>query len=115
MAINYQNVPTTTIPRDFRKLEKETSNLYESIAIISKRANQISAQMKEQLHAKLNEFNNDSDTLEEVFENREQIEISMFYERLPKSTLIATEEFLNEKVYHKNPEKEKRFAEGGTI
>jgi DNA-directed RNA polymerase subunit K/omega len=98
-----------------RKLEKETSNLYESIAIISKRANQISAQMKEELHAKLNEFNNDSDTLEEVFENREQIEISMFYERLPKSTLIATEEFLNEKVYHKNPEKEKRFAEGGTI
>ena len=115
MAINYQNVPNTTIPRDFRKLEKETANLYESIAIISKRANQIGAQMKEELHAKLNEFNNDSDTLEEVFENREQIEISMFYERFPKPTLIATEEFLNEKIYHKNPEKEKRIAEGGTI
>ncbi|MFY8021386.1 MAG: DNA-directed RNA polymerase subunit omega [Bacteroidia bacterium] len=115
MAINYQNVPSTTIPRDFRKLEKETKNLYESIAIISKRANQISAQMKEELHAKLNEFNNDSDTLEEVFENREQIEISMHYERLPKATLIATEEFLAEKVYFRNPEKEKRFAEGFNI
>ncbi|GAB1447432.1 MAG: DNA-directed RNA polymerase subunit omega [Bacteroidetes bacterium] len=115
MAINYQNVPNTTVPRDFRKLEKETGNLYESIAIISKRANQIAASMKEELHGKLNEFNNDSDTLEEVFENREQIEISMHYERLPKPTLIATEEFLSEKVYHRNPEKEKRFAEGSSI
>jgi DNA-directed RNA polymerase subunit K/omega len=79
---------------------------------MSKRANQLAAQMKEELHSKLDEFNNDSDTLEEIFENREQIEISMAYERLPKPTLIATEEFLNEKVYHRNPEKEKRLAEG---
>lgn len=112
MANNYQNIPSTTIARDFKTLEKETGNLYESIAIISKRANQIAAQMKEELHSKLDEFNNDSDTLEEVFENREQIEISMAYERLPKPTLIATEEFLGEKVYHRNPEKEKRLAEG---
>ncbi len=112
MANNYQNITNTTIARDFKALEKGTDNIYESIAIISKRANQISAQLKEELHAKLDEFNNDSDTLEEVFENREQIEISMAYERLPKPTLIATEEFLAGKVYHRNPEREKRLAEG---
>jgi DNA-directed RNA polymerase subunit K/omega len=108
---NYQNVPSTTIARDLRKLEKGTDNIYESIAIISKRANQISAQLKEELHSKLDEFNNDSDTLEEVFENREQIEISMHYERLPKATLIATQEYLDDKIHFRNPDKEKRLAE----
>jgi DNA-directed RNA polymerase subunit K/omega len=106
--INYQNVPQTTVVRDLRKIDEKTENLYESLAIISKRANQIAAQMKEELHSKLQEFTNDSDTLEEVFENREQIEISSYYERLPKPTLIAVEEFLNGKVYHRNPEKETR-------
>ena len=106
--INYQNVPQTTVVRDLRRIDEKTENLYESLAIISKRANQIAAQMKEELHSKLQEFNNDSDTLEEVFENREQIEISSYYERLPKPTLIAVEEFLNGKVYHRNPEKETR-------
>ncbi len=94
-----------------RKLEKGTDNIYESIAIISKRANQISAQLKEELHGKLDEFNNDSDTLEEVFENREQIEISMHYERLPKATLIATQEYLDDKIHFRNPEKDRRLAE----
>lgn len=107
-TINYQNVPQTTVVRDLRKIDEKTENLYESLAIISKRANQIAAQMKEELHSKLQEFTNDSDTLEEVFENREQIEISSYYERLPKPTLIAVEEFLNGKVYHRNPEKETR-------
>ncbi len=107
-TINYQNVPTTTVVRDLRKLDEKTENIYEAIAIVSKRANQIAAQMKEELHSKLQEFTNDSDTLEEVFENREQIEISSFYERLPKPTLIAAEEFLTGKVYHRNPEKELR-------
>lgn len=106
--INYQNVPQTTVVRDLRKIDEKTENLYESLAIIAKRANQIAAQMKEELHSKLQEFTNDSDTLEEVFENREQIEISSYYERLPKPTLIAVEEFLNGKVYHRNPEKETR-------
>jgi DNA-directed RNA polymerase subunit K/omega len=78
------------------------------LAIISKRANQISAQMKEELHSKLQEFNNDSDTLEEVFENREQIEISSYYERLPKAVNIAMEEFLNDKIYFRNPAKENK-------
>lgn len=106
--INYQNVPQTTVVRDLRKFDEKTENLYEAIAIVSKRANQIAAQMKEELHNKLQEFTNDSDTLEEVFENREQIEISSYYERLPKPTLIAAEEFLAGKIYHRNPEKEIR-------
>lgn len=106
--INYQNVPQTTVVRDLRKFDEKTENLYEAIAIVSKRANQIAAQMKEELHNKLQEFTNDSDTLEEVFENREQIEISSYYERLPKPTLIAAEEFLAGKVYFRNPEKENR-------
>jgi DNA-directed RNA polymerase subunit K/omega len=107
-TINYQNVPTTTVVRDLRKLDEKTENMYETLAIISKRANQISAQVKEELHNKLQEFNNDSDTLEEVFENREQIEISSYYERLPKASLIAIDEYLNGKIYHRNPEKESR-------
>jgi DNA-directed RNA polymerase subunit K/omega len=107
---NFTGTPTTTVVRDLRKFDKETGNIYEALAIISKRANQISAQMKEELHSKLQEFSNDSDTLEEVFENREQIEISSYYERLPKPTLIAVEEFLNEKIYHRNPIKENRNA-----
>ncbi|MFN9581840.1 MAG: DNA-directed RNA polymerase subunit omega, partial [Bacteroidota bacterium] len=94
LSKDHQNAPTTTVVRDLKKLEDKTGNIYESIAIVSKRANQIAANMKEELHNKLQEFANDSDTLEEVFENREQIEISSYYERLPKATLIATEEFL---------------------
>ncbi|MFN4083267.1 MAG: DNA-directed RNA polymerase subunit omega [Bacteroidia bacterium] len=102
MAINnYQNVPTSIVPRDIRKMEEKTHNIYESIVIMSKRANQISAQMKEELQNKLQGFDNESDTLEEVFENREQIEISMQYEKMPKATLLATEEFLEDKIYFK--------------
>ncbi len=103
---NLQNVAGTTIPRDLPKLETETHNLYESIAIIAKRANQIGIQLKEELHGKLAEFATESDNLEEVFENREQIEIATFYEQLPKPTLIATQEFLEGKVYFRNPAKE---------
>ncbi len=108
---NYNNVPSSTVVRDVRKIDEPTGNTYESLAIISKRANQIAAQMKEELHGKLQEFSNDSDTLEEVFENREQIEISSYYERLPKPVNIAAEEFLNGKLYFRNPEKEKRLNE----
>lgn len=98
-----KNVTTTTIPRDLRSMEEATGNLYESIVIISKRANQIAAQTKEEIHTKIASFHHDSDTLEEVFENREQIEMSMTYERQPKPTLVAIEEFLDNKVYHRNP------------
>ncbi len=103
---NKPSVPTSTITRDLRELDKETGNIYESIVVIAKRANQISNNMKEELHAKLAEFASSNDNLEEVFENREQIEISKHYERLPKPTLIAVDEFINDKVYHRNPNKE---------
>lgn len=106
--INYNNIPSTTVVRDVRKIDSPTGNIYESLAIISKRANQIAAQMKEELHNKLQEFSNDSDTLEEVFENREQIEISSYYERLPKPVNIAMEEFLGDKIYFRNPSKENK-------
>lgn len=79
-----------------------------SLVIIAKRANQISNNMKEELHGKLAEFASSNDNLEEVFENREQIEISKHYERLPKPTLIAMDEFLNDKVYSRNPSKEQQ-------
>jgi len=98
--------PTSTITRDVRELDKTTDNIYESIVIISKRANQISNNLKEELHGKLAEFASSNDNLEEVFENREQIEISKHYERMPKPTLIAVDEFLNDKIYFRNPSKE---------
>ena len=99
-------VPNTTVTRDLRDLDKKTDNLYESIVIISKRANQIAVDMKEELNSKLAEFATTNDNLEEVFENREQIEISKHYERMPKPTLIAVDEFLNDKIYFRNPSKE---------
>src|SRR5690606_39704628 len=94
-----KNIPNSTITRDLRQIDEKTGNIYESIVVISKRANQIAADMKEELNAKLAEFASTNDNLEEVFENREQIEISKYYERLPKPTLIAIDEILNDKVY----------------
>src|SRR5437868_15127532 len=101
--MNSNQNPNEVIPRDLRRLEKRTGNIYESIVIIGKRANQISAMQKEELHGKLAEFAPSTDNLEEVFENREQIEISTFYEKLPKTTIVATEEYSEGKVYHRNP------------
>ncbi|AFD05196.1 DNA-directed RNA polymerase subunit omega [Solitalea canadensis] len=100
------NVPNSTVTRDVRMLDKETDNIYESVVVIAKRANQIASALKEELGNKLSEFATSNDNLEEVFENREQIEISKHYERLPKPTLIATQEFLENKVYFRNPTKE---------
>ena len=99
-------IPNSTVTRDVRELDKTTDNIYESIAIISKRANQIASNLKEELHGKLAEFASSNDNLEEVFENREQIEISKHYERMPKPSLIAVDEFLHNKVYYRNPSKE---------
>jgi DNA-directed RNA polymerase subunit K/omega len=96
----------TTTTRDLRNFDGETGNLYESIAIISKRANQISSEIKEELTNKLAEFASSTDNLEEIFENREQIEISKFYERLPKPSLIAIQEFFDKKIYYRNPSAE---------
>jgi len=97
------NADLTTTTRDLREIDSKTGNLYESIAIISKRANQISSEMKEELTNKLAEFASNTDNLEEIFENREQIEISKYYERLPKPSLIAINEFMEDKIYHRNP------------
>jgi DNA-directed RNA polymerase subunit K/omega len=105
---NTQGVPSSTVTRDVRQLDQSTGNLYESLVVIAKRSNQISANLKEELHNKLSEFASSNDNLEEVFENREQIEISKHYERMPKPTLIAIDEFLNGKVYHRNPSKEQK-------
>ena len=101
------NAHTNTITRDMIKLCDQTGNVYETVAIIAKRANQISVEMKQDLEKKLQEFASVNDNLEEVFENREQIEISRYYEKLPKPTLIAAKEFEDGKVYFRNPAKEK--------
>lgn len=100
------NAPTNTVTRNIMDLCDETGNIYESVAIIGKRANQISVDIKNELSKKLQEFASVNDSLDEVFENREQIEISRYYEKLPKPTLIATQEFIEGKVYFRNPAKE---------
>ena len=99
------NAPSNT--RDMMDLCADTGNIYETVAIIGKRANQISVEMKNDLSKKLQEFASYNDNLEEVFENREQIEISRYYEKLPKPTLIAAQEYEEGKVYFRNPAKEK--------
>ena len=105
------NAPTNTVTRDIMDLCDETGNIYESVAIIGKRANQISLDIKNELSKKLQEFASVSDNLDEVFENLEQIEISRFYEKLPKPSLIATQEFVEGKIYFRNPLKEKDTIE----
>jgi len=94
-------VQSSVITRDLDKIAEQTGNVYESVVVISKRARQIAVNIKEELNNKLAEFATTVDNLEEVFENREQIEISKFYERLPKPTTTATEEFLAGKLSHR--------------
>ena len=101
------NAPTNTVTRNLMELCEDTGNIYETVSIIGKRANQIAAEMKNDLSKKLQEFASYNDNHEEVFENREQIEISRYYEKLPKPTLIATQEYQEGKVYYRNPAKEK--------
>ncbi|MGK7397886.1 MAG: DNA-directed RNA polymerase subunit omega [Candidatus Cyclobacteriaceae bacterium M3_2C_046] len=100
------NTNPSIVTRDVDKIAEPTENVYESVAIISKRARQISSKLKEELNSKLAEFASTVDNLEEVFENREQIEISKFYERMPKPTNIALEEFLEDKIMFRKPEQE---------
>ena len=99
--LNIMAVQSSVITRDLDKIAAQTGNVYESVVIISKRARQIAVNIKEELNNKLAEFATTVDNLEEVFENREQIEISKFYERLPKPTTTATEEFLEGKLNHR--------------
>ena len=111
MDYKKSKAPVNTVTRNIMDLCDETGNLYESVAIIAKRANQISVQIKEELSKKLAEFASYNDSLEEVFENREQIEISRYYEKLPKPTLLATQEFVDGEIYWRDPAREQNSEE----
>ena len=100
------SVPSSIVTRNMADFAEQTGNVYMSVAVISKRANQVAVKLKEELNSKLAEFATTVDNLEEVFENREQIEISKYYERLPKPTSLAIEEFLEGKVYVRKPDEE---------
>lgn len=95
--------------RDVNELKGKTGNLYESIAVVAKRANQINISLKEELHNKLEEFASHTDSLEEIHENKEQIEISRAYERMPNPALLATQEFMEDKVYYRKNEEQDLF------
>lgn len=96
--------PLTTETRKIRDLDMDTGNIYETVVVCSKRANQIGVEIKQELNKKLEEFAYYTDSLEEVFENREQIEVSKFYEKLPKPSLISLQEFSEGKIYYRIPE-----------
>ncbi len=112
--MDYKRVKTepTAVTRRMRDFSKGTGNIYETIAILSKRSNQISLEMRDELKKKIDEFASTNTNLEEVFENREQIEISKFYEKLSKPTLIAVQEFLDNQIYYRNPARELENAKG---
>ncbi len=103
------NTPLSTISRDMNTISENVGNVYETVKIIAKRSNQITAEVKAELDKKLVEFSSMNENIEEVFENREQIEISRFYEKLPKATLVATQEFIEDKVYYRNPIKDSKL------
>ena len=106
--MDYKKIQTAdeAVTRDIERFSQETGNIYESVVVLSKRANQIALDIKEELNQKIEDFATPSDNLEEVFENREQIEIARFYEKLPKPTLISVQEFMESKIYYRNPAKE---------
>ena len=112
MDYKKSKAPVNTVTRNIMDLSRETGNIYESVAIIAKRANQISVEIKQDLNKKLSEFASYNDTLEEVFEDREQIEISRYYEKLPKPTLLASEEFIEVSVYWRDPTRDNYNQEG---
>ncbi len=107
MDYKKSNAPLTTTVHDLVEMSEQTGNIYETVAIISKRANQIAAEMKSDLEKKLQEFATLNDNLEEISENREQIEISRYYEKLPKPTLIATQEYEDGKLAFRNVAKQR--------
>jgi len=98
------SAPVSTVTRNLELMTRDTENIYETVIIVARRANQIAVEMKQELNKKLEEFASYSDNLEEVFENREQIEISKFYERLPKPALIALQELEESRIFYRNPE-----------
>ena len=106
MDLKLTNIPNTTKTRKLGELDQPTGNIYKSLNVISRRANQIATEMKQELNRKLADFSTSTDSLEETFENREQIEISRYYERRPKPAIIATEEFLAGKLYFRDNKNE---------
>ena len=102
MELKKSSIPTNTVTRKLTDLDAPTGNIYESVVIIARRANQISSEIKQELTRKLADFSSVNDSLEETFENREQIEISKYYERLPKPAIVATEEFLSVEIYFRD-------------
>lgn len=114
--MNYKNTNAerTTVTRNVQDLGDPVNNIYMAINILAKRANQVGVEMKEELTSKLAEFASHTDNLEEIFENREQIEISKFYEKLPKPVAIAIQEYTEGGVYHRLPEEEEAPSENGT-
>jgi DNA-directed RNA polymerase subunit K/omega len=105
MDLRKTNAPVNTITYNKSKIEEPTGNVYEAITIMAKRANQINGDIKKELTEKLEEFATFNDSLEEVFENKEQIEVSKYYEKLPKPHAIAVQEWLEGKIYHKEATK----------
>jgi len=93
------------VTRNLKEFDKETDNIYETVSILSKRANQIASELKEEFVERSQEFHSVADSLEEILENREQIELAKYFEQLPKPTLLAVNEFENEQIYYRNPEK----------
>ena len=102
MDFKKTNAEPSIVTRDIRRFDGPTGNLYEAVSIMSKRANQISSELKEELSGKLQEFSTHTDNLEEVFENKEQIEVSKYYEKLPKPHALAVQEWLEDKIYHRD-------------
>ncbi len=100
--------PVTTVTINRNEYDEKTNNIYEAISITAKRAVQINAEIKKELLEKLEEFATYSDSLEEVFENKEQIEVSKFYEKLPKPHALAIQEWLEDKIYYRNTEKDEQ-------
>lgn len=109
MDYKKSNAPLNTVTRDLIQLAEDTGNIYETVCIIAKRSNQIASEMKHDLEKKLQEFASLNDNLEEISENREQIEISRYYEKLPKPTLIATQEYIEKRLHWRNPAKDKNL------
>ena len=100
-----KKIPTNTVTRDIKNLAEPTGNIYETVVILSKRANQISLAEKKEIAKKLEDFKSERDTMDEVFENKEQIEISKYYERQPKPDLVAISEFENNELYYRRAQK----------
>lgn len=101
-----KKVPNTTITRNTAEFSQMTGNIYETVAVLTKRANQIAIEEKKELHKKIEEFSNNNDGIDEYYENREQIEVVRHYEQMPKPTLMATQEYLDGDIYYRNPAKE---------